>query len=145
MTDFDNELVQPKSWFNRNWKWAVPVGCLSFIGLFVIGSIILGVIGFTKVFTGNNNVTEKAIEIINHDATVTEKLGKNIETDGMFSGNISTTNDTGTANISVPIKGDKGTGRTIIKAEKQFDEWKYEQISVKIDETGEVIEFQKKY
>lgn len=145
MTDFDNELVQPKSWFNRNWKWAVPVGCLSFIGLFVVGAIILGVIGFTKIFSGNNDVTEKAIKIINHDKSVTEKLGDNIETDGMFSGNISTVNDKGNADISVPIKGDKGTGRTMIKAEKLNDEWKYNQISVKIDETGEVIEIEKKY
>lgn len=145
MTDFDNELVKPKSWFSRNWKWAVPLGCFSTIGIFVVALIALGVFGLSKAFSGNNNVTDQAISIINQDTKVKNILGNDIITDGMFSGNISTSNDTGEANISVPIKGSKGTGKALIIAEKEFDKWNYEKIAVQIDETGEVIQIQKIY
>lgn len=144
MTDFDNELVKPKSWFSRNWKWAVPLGCLSTIGLFFV--LLFGGIffGLTKMM-GSNDGTTQAISIINQDPNIKSKLGDNIETDGMFSGNISTSNDTGEMNISVPVKGSKGTGKAIIVAEKEFDKWSYEKIAVQIDETGEVIQIQKQY
>lgn len=144
MTDFDNELVKPKSWFSRNWKWAVPLGCLSTIGLFFVllfGGIFFGV---TKMM-GSNDGKKQAISIINQDPNIKSKLGDNIETNGMFSGNISTSNDTGEMNISVPVKGSKGTGKAIIVAEKEFDKWNYEKIAVQIDETGEVIQIQKQY
>ncbi|MBS7334325.1 MAG: hypothetical protein KIG88_12085 [Weeksellaceae bacterium] len=144
MTDFDNELVKPKSWFNRNWKWAVPLGCLSTIGLFFVllfGGLFFGV---SKMMSSNDGTTQ-AISIINQDQNVKEKLGENIETDGIFSGNISTSNNSGEMNISVPVKGSKGTGTAIIIAEKEFDKWNYEKIAVQIDETGEVIQIQKQY
>ncbi|QTV06755.1 cytochrome c oxidase assembly factor Coa1 family protein [Faecalibacter bovis] len=144
MTDFDNELVKPKSWFNRNWKWAVPLGCLSTIGLFFVllfGGLFFGV---SKMMSSNDGTTQ-AVSIINQDQNVKEKLGENIETDGIFSGNISTSNNTGEMNISVPVKGSKGTGTAIIIAEKEFGKWNYEKIAVQIDETGEVIQIQKQY
>lgn len=58
----------------------------------------------------------------------------------MFSGNISVSNNTGEANIFVPIKGTKGSGTAIIVGQKEFDKWNYEKIAVQVDDTGEVIE-----
>ena len=34
-TQYDNQLVPRGNWFKRNWKWAVPVGCLTFFILFI--------------------------------------------------------------------------------------------------------------
>ena len=34
-TQYDNQLVPRGNWFKRNWKWAVPVGCLTFFILFM--------------------------------------------------------------------------------------------------------------
>lgn len=139
---YDNQLVSKGNWFNRNWKWAVPVGCLSFVIIF-IGLIVGGAFwGFSKI-TSDSDVTKHAISIINHNPEVQQKLGTNIVTDGMFSGSLSVSNDTGDADISVPIKGTKGTGKAIIVAEKEFNKWNYEKIAVQIDETGEVITIEK--
>ena len=139
---FDNQLLPKKSWFKRNWKWVVPVGCLSFVILFT-GLIIGGLFwGFSKI-TSDNDVTKHAINIINQNPEVQQKLGTNIIKDGMFRGNISITNDTGEANVSVPIRGTKGSGTAIIVGEKEFDKWNYEKIIVQIDETGELIQINK--
>ncbi|MGV0922602.1 cytochrome c oxidase assembly factor Coa1 family protein [Empedobacter tilapiae] len=139
---FDNQLLPKKSWFKRNWKWVVPVGCLSFVILFT-GLLIGGLFwGFSKI-TSDNDVTKHAINIINQNPEVQQKLGTNIIKDGMFRGNISITNDTGEANVSVPIRGTKGSGTAIIVGEKEFDKWNYEKIIVQIDETGELIQINK--
>lgn len=120
----------------------VPVGCLSFVILFT-GLIIGGLCwGFSKI-TSDNDVTKHAINIINQNPEVQQKLGTKIIKDGMFRGNISIANDTGEANISVPIRGTKGSGIAIIVGEKEFDKWNYEKIAVQVDETGEVIEINK--
>ncbi|WP_314242519.1 cytochrome c oxidase assembly factor Coa1 family protein [Empedobacter tilapiae] len=120
----------------------VPVGCLSFVILFT-GLIIGGLFwGFSKI-TSDNDVTKHAINIINQNPEVQQKLGTKIIKDGMFRGNISIANDTGEANISVPIRGTKGSGIAIIVGEKEFDKWNYEKIIVQIDETGELIQINK--
>ncbi len=31
---YDNQLLPKESWFKRNWKWIVPIDCLSFVILF---------------------------------------------------------------------------------------------------------------
>ncbi|STE54731.1 cytochrome c oxidase assembly factor Coa1 family protein [Empedobacter falsenii] len=139
---FDNQLLPKESWFKRNWKWVVPVGCLSFVILF-FGLLIGGAFwGFSKL-TSDSDVTKHAINIINQNPEVQQKLGADVKTNGVFTGNISITNDTGEANISVPIKGTKGSGTAIIVGEKEFDKWNYEKIAVQVDETGEVIEINK--
>ncbi|WP_221411861.1 cytochrome c oxidase assembly factor Coa1 family protein, partial [Empedobacter brevis] len=139
---FDNQLLPKENWFKRNWKWVVPIGCLSFIILF-IGLIIGGAFWGISKITSDSDVTKHAINIINQNPEVQQKLGTNIETDGMFRGNISITNNTGEADISVPLKGTKGTGKAIIVGKKEFDKWNYEKIAVQIDETGEVIQINK--
>ena len=110
--------------------------------MFIYYRFVFRLIIWRNIFWFNKN---DAISIINQDPNIKSKLGDNIETDGMFSGNISTSNDTGEMNISVPVKGSKGTGKAIIVAEKEFDKWNYEKIAVQIDETGEVIQIQKQY
>ena len=145
MNNFDNQLVKQESWFTRNWKWALPLGCLSTIGLFVVGIILFGIIGFSKIFNGNNDVTSKAIDLINNEQVIVQQLGSPIDSNGMMQGAISTTNDGGNADISVPLKGPNGTGTMFIKAVKVNDKWNYERIAVQIDKTNEIIEIQKKY
>ena len=138
-TQYDNQLVPRGNWFKRNWKWALPVGCITFFILFIAFIVGGAFWGFSKI-TKDSDVTKHAINIINHNPEIQQKLGTNIETDGMFSGNMSVSNNTGVADISVPIKGSKGSGTAIIVGEKEFDKWKYEKIAVEIDETGEVIQ-----
>ncbi len=136
---YDNQLLPKESWFKRNWKWIVPIDCLSFVILF-FGLLIGGAFwGFSKL-TSDSDVTKHAINIINQNPEVQQKLGTDIKTDGMFSGNISVSNNTGEANIFDPIKGTKGSGTAIIVGQKEFDKWNYEKIAVQVDDTGEVIE-----
>jgi len=66
-------------------------------------------------------------------------LGDNVDTDGMFSGSISIDDEGGNADFTIPLKGDKGKGSLVVKAEKIGGEWTYETLYVLIKDSQEQI------
>ena len=130
-----------KNWWDRNWKWFVPTGCLSILvlfGLFIAG-IFFGVTSIMK----DSDAYKGAMTAAQHNKIVIEKLGNPIESDGMVSGSINVNNDTGNCDIQIPIKGPKGTGTLFVVATKR-GKWKYEELSVYIKATEEEIDLLKK-
>ncbi len=132
------EVQNQKSWWGRNWPWVLPVGgCLTVILLLVfgVGAIFFGVSNALK----NSTPYEYAVELASNHPEVIATLGDDIETDGMFSGNISLNNGAGEADLKIPIKGYKGKGTLVVLGEKYDDEWIYEELYVLIKENGEKI------
>ncbi|MDY8135065.1 cytochrome c oxidase assembly factor Coa1 family protein [Aquimarina sp. 2201CG5-10] len=128
-----------KSWFARNWGWAVPVGgCLTIIILFFVflGSVIFGV---SELMTGSDPYNE-GLAKAQQDDYIIELLGEPIETDGIMQGELSFKNNTGKANISIPIKGPEGKAKVYVVGTKQNDEWDYSEMYVIIKETDEQID-----
>ncbi|MFH6957482.1 cytochrome c oxidase assembly factor Coa1 family protein [Flavobacterium aquidurense] len=138
----DDYVEVRKSWWERNWKWFVPTGCVSLLLIFVlfIASIFFGV---TSMMT-NSDVYKEAMIKANLNKVVTEKLGSPIEDDGMTSGSINTTNgDRGSCNLQIPIKGPKGQATLFVVAEKKGT-WQYSEMTVVIKTTKEEIDLLKK-
>lgn len=132
------EEQQHKSWFKRNWKWAVPVGgCLTLIILGVLGIFSL-IFGVTKMFTSSEPY-EYAMEHAKNNPEVINILGAPIESDGIINGNISLRNNDGEADFSIPIKGSSGEGNIIVVAEKKDGTWFYEKLYVQIKSNQEQI------
>lgn len=131
--------IQQKSWFARNWGWAVPVGgCLTLIVLFFIflGSLVFGV---SELIT-ESAPYQDALFKVNEDEYVVSILGEPIETNGIMNGSLSYKNNTGSADISIPIKGPKGEAQLYVVGTKQNDQWTYKEMYVIIDETDEQID-----
>ncbi|MDR7212113.1 cytochrome c oxidase assembly factor Coa1 family protein [Flavobacterium piscis] len=130
-----------KNWWDRNWKWLVPTGCLSLLilfGLFIAG-IFFGVTSMIK----ESDAYKGAMTEVQHNKVVIEKLGSPIEPDGITSGSINVSGSKGNCDLQIPIKGSKGTGVLFVVAEKRGD-WKYNEMSVYIDATKEEIDLLKK-
>jgi hypothetical protein len=133
----DNYTEVRKNWWERNWKWFVPTGCLSLLvlfGLFIAG-IFFGVTSMMK----DSDAYKEAMVMVQHDKLVNAKLGSPIEADGMVNGNINISNDTGNCNLQIPIKGSKGKGTVFVVAEKR-GKWTYSEISVYVAATKEQID-----
>ncbi len=131
--------IQQKSWFARNWGWAIPVGgCLTLIVLFFVflGSLIFGV---SELIT-ESAPYQDALFKVNEDEYVINILGEPIETNGIMNGSLSYKNNTGSADISIPIKGPKGEAQLYVIGTKQNDQWTYKEMYVIIDETDEQID-----
>lgn len=136
-----NELIVRKSWWDRNWKWLIPTGCLSLLILLClfIAGIFFGVTSMMK----ESDVYKEVMTEVQHNKIIIEKLGSPIEEEGMASGNISLSNDTGNCDLQIPIKGSKGEGTIFVVAQKRGN-WKYSVKSVYIVATKEKIDLLKK-
>lgn len=136
----DDYVEVRKSWWERNWKWFVPTGCVSLLLIFIvfIASIFFGVTSMMK----DSDAYKGAMNEVQKNKLVIEKLGSPIEDDGMTSGSINMINDGGNCNLQIPIKGPKGKGTVFVVAEKRGT-WKYSEMSVFITATKEEIDLLK--
>jgi len=84
-----------------------------------------------------------AMKEVQQNEIVKQKLGTPIETDGMVSGSINVSNNTGNCDLQIPIKGSKGKGTLFVIAVKK-GEWKYNELSVYVNATDEEIDLLEK-
>jgi hypothetical protein len=120
--EYDNTTIQ-KNWWQRNWKWVVPSGCLGMlvvVGLF-FGAIFYGVTSVMKSSDVYKETMAKAVQ----NPIIKAKLGSPIEANGMLSGSIQTTNYSGDADIHIPIKGSHAEGVIHVIATKENNIWTY--------------------
>lgn len=131
-------MEEQKSWFSRNWVWAIPgCGCVGVILLFVFGAgaAFFGIKNFVKNATPYEYAVEQAI----NNPEVLQLLGDPVETDGVMSGNVSIQNESGSANFTVPLKGSLGTGTLVVVAERFDGEWVYEDLVVIVNDSQNEI------
>lgn len=141
MTD-SNELIEDKrNWWNRNWKWFVPTGCMSLIVLFAL--FLFGVFFEVTSIIKDSDAYIESMELVQHNKILIEKLGSPIETDGMVSGTVSAVNNVRKCDVQVPLKGPKGKATLFVVGEKR-GKWKYSEMSVYIEKTDEKIDLLKK-
>jgi Cytochrome oxidase complex assembly protein 1 len=117
-----------RSWWSRNWKWVVPVGCLVPLlgcgGLIAVGMVIVfGAIRSSDVYT-------EAMARAKADKQVQAQLGEPIEAGWMTTGNINLTNDTGTADLTIPLTGPKKSATLHAVATKAAGKWEYTTLDV---------------
>ncbi len=133
-------MTQParRTWWDRNWKWFVPVGCLSVLALLagfvaVVGSIVIGAMRSSDAY-------EHAVAEARKSAEVAEALGRPLR-EGLFvSGSIDVKGPSGTASLAIPLSGPKGKGTVYVEATKSAGEWKYSTLLVRVDGSEERID-----
>ncbi len=132
----ENHVAEP-GWFSRNWKWAVPLGCLGTIVMFVgfIAAIFMVVMGAMRTSDAYQIAMSSARE---HPAVI-DALGEPIEVGWFVSGNINVNGASGEANLSVPLNGPRGSGTLYIVADKVAGEWIFERMEVAFADSGERV------
>lgn len=136
-----NDRPHP-GWWSRNWKWFVPTGCLSLIllaGLLLFGVIALGVKGVSSLM-GSSEPVRHAVTLAEANPAAVAALGTPIQPGMMMNGSLQTSNDSGHADLSIPLKGPKGEGRVYIKGDREVGRWSYSLIELSIDASGERID-----
>jgi hypothetical protein len=125
---------QQRSWWGRNWKWVVPVGCLTPVVLCggfitVIVAIVFGALKSTEPY-------KAALIRAQASPAVQAALGQPVEADFLVTGNVrmNTANgvESGTAELSFPIHGPNGSGTVEVSAKKATGKWTYSRMRVVI-------------
>jgi hypothetical protein len=125
------------NWWKRNWKWFVPLGCLSMAMLFVIfvGSIVVIVFSAIK----SSDVYKDALTRAKAHPAVIETLGSPIKEGFLVSGNTNVNGASGEANLSIPVSGPKGDGTLYVAATKSLGRWNYSGLVLEIAQTHQRI------
>jgi hypothetical protein len=120
----------PRNWWQRNWKWVVPAGCLSFLALFAF--LFFTVFRHTDVF-------REAIARAEANPQVRAELGEPIREGWWVMGRIKMTGPSGYANLSIPLKGSRKDGTLYVVARKSAGRWTYSTLEVAVEERQERI------
>ncbi|HEU0175357.1 MAG TPA: cytochrome c oxidase assembly factor Coa1 family protein [Blastocatellia bacterium] len=120
-----------KGWFGRNWKWFVPTGCLSIV-IMIVAVAAAGlyfVIGTIK----SSDVYQEALAKARSNTVVVRELGEPIEAGWRISGTINVSNDSGNADVRIPVSGPKKSGAVYAKAIKMQGKWDFSALEVEIE------------
>lgn len=121
----------PANWWERNWKWVVPVGVV--VGVAAIAGFVVAILlAVSGMFTHSEPYRE-ALARARADARVVEAFGEPIEPGWGISGNINLNGPSGHADFSVPLRGASGRGTLYVTAEKETGRWHYKALEVAID------------
>lgn len=131
-------LSPAPNWWQRNWKWFVPVGCLSIVLLFVAfaGSVVLIVFSAVK----STGVYKDALTRAKAHPAVIEALGSPVTDGFLVSGNTNVNGAAGETNLSIPVSGPKGKGTIYVAATKSLGQWNYSGLTFEIAKTHQRID-----
>ena len=126
------------NWWQRNWKWFVPTGCITILVLIALfgATIFLGVSAAMK----SSDAYQIAVAKAKADPRVIAALGTPIK-EGMFtSGTTNVSGGSGQADLSIPLSGPKAKGTLYAVATKSAGAWTYSKLVVRVEGTGENID-----
>lgn len=120
----------PSSWLGRNWKWVVPVGCLSMlvVGLVLVAAMSYFMFGLIK----HAEPYQHALSAAQTDSALVQVLGAPIQPGLTVKGGIHLTGDDGTADFSFPVHGPKGEATVFVAARRVRAHWQYEVIEADV-------------
>jgi Cytochrome oxidase complex assembly protein 1 len=137
-------MDQPPSrtWWRRNWKWVVPVGCLTPLLLCgglttLIFFLVFGTIKSSDVYT-------EALARAKANEEVKALLGEPIEAGFWVSGSFEVSGPSGKADLAIPISGPKGSATLYAVATKTGGGWQYSTLEVAPQDAGARIDLRSK-
>src|SRR4051795_9689338 len=100
---------QRKGWWGRNWKWTLPVGCLT--PILVCGGGLALIVGVVFGSIRSSDVYKEAVAQARSSPAVVTALGSPVETGMLLSGRINVNGSSGDADLAIPIHGPRGRGK----------------------------------
>lgn len=130
---------EERSWFERNWLWAVPLlGCLSVLVLPMC--VCGGCMGaLCATMRGQTSVMMDGVTRATTHPEVIAALGEPVRPSVPKNTQMRQNDDVGFIDVHVPLEGPKGTGVLHIVASGKDDAWTFQVLDVTIDADGRVI------
>jgi len=132
------EMPPQPSWWGRNWKWVVPVGCLT--PLIVCGGLISLIVMLVFGVLRNSEVYEQSLARVQGHPEVQAALGTPLEPGLLVTGSINITGSSGHAEISYPVAGPRGSATVHAAADLTAGTWVFTSIVVEPDDGAGAIE-----
>lgn len=127
-----------RNWWERNWKWFVPTGCLTLVAIFAAFVFCIVLFVFSAIKSSDAYAT--AFNRAKSDRRVVAALGTPIEEQWYVLGSTHVSGGSGEADLSIPISGPKGKATIYAKATKSAGKWSYSDLQVRVAATDELID-----
>jgi hypothetical protein len=111
------------NWWNRNWKWAVPVGCL--VPILLGSGIVLLILTLVFGALKSSDPYTQALAAARANSEVKALLGEPIQPGFWVSGNFQVNGSSGNADFSIPLSGPKGSATVYATARKAAGRWEF--------------------
>jgi hypothetical protein len=131
-------IAVPPNWFHRNWIWVVSVA--SALGLAVFGGFVFAVFLFVMRMMHSFGAYQEAMTRARQDPALIAAIGTPIEEGLWVSGKISENNQTGRADLTIPLSGPQGRATLHLRASKSGGAWKFSDLRAKVDATNQRID-----
>lgn len=118
------------SWFKRNWKWFVPAVSLAAIVLML--AFVAAVFGLVEASFQSSGAYTQALTRAQANPQVSGRIGLPLKPGWFATGSISINNDSGSADLVIPISGPKGKGEIYAVATKTAGIWHYKTLVVEV-------------
>jgi hypothetical protein len=128
----------PRNWWQRNWKWVVPTGCLTLLVLFAL--FVVGIVGVAFRAMKSTDVVREAVARAEASPEVRNALGEPVREGWYLTGNIQVNGPSGEADIAIPLKGSQRDGTLYVVAGKSAGRWSYETLEVAVEGREERID-----
>ncbi|WP_052517903.1 cytochrome c oxidase assembly factor Coa1 family protein [Archangium violaceum] len=133
-TTTEGQLVPQPGWWSRNWKWAVPSGCLGLLlSCGCLGALLFSATAWQSL--RGTGVLVDAVTQAKQSLEVREALGEPIESSAIPQQyNMYTGNDGSSARFAVGVKGPKASGTLYGEGHKKDGEeaWTFTTLKVEI-------------
>ena len=127
-----------RGWWGRNWFWVVPVGCLVPLVCCCGGPALIGV-GVMAGIKASDPYKE-AVARAQQSPAVQDALGTPIQVGLLVQGNLKVENETGEADLTIPLSGPKGSGTLHVVGSKTAGRWTYTAMAVDVPGSGDHID-----
>ncbi|MCD9006149.1 cytochrome c oxidase assembly factor 1 family protein [Luteimonas sp. XNQY3] len=119
----------PRGWWQRHWKWALPVTVLTFVALVVafVAIVLFAVRGSLM----RSDVYADAMARARAHPELVATIGEPITPGFMPVGSVSTSTEdggSGRADLVIGIEGPRGQGRLIATADRRLGAWTWESL-----------------
>jgi hypothetical protein len=113
----------------------IAIGCgtclfLPFVFLLFGGLAMFGVLGEAANPLTNNDAYRMALHALRRDSKAAALLGDDIKASGFVGGNVNFHNQSGQAELTIPVRGSRGSGSLQLKAEKRDGIWHFEKLKL---------------
>lgn len=126
------------NWWDRNWKWFLPVSIFSLITL--LAAFVVAIVLFVSSMMHSSGAYTGAVMQARSSSRVQQLLGQPIEEGFLPIGNIKVNGPSGHANLAIPLHGPKGKATLFVEANKAAGQWKFKTLVVKLRDTGERVD-----
>ncbi len=132
------EPERPRSWWERNWKWFVPVGCATL--LLLVAAAVAALFALILGAVRSSDAYAQGLARARGDCEVQRALGAPVAPGWWVGGSVNVTGPSGNADLSIPLRGSTGSGTLYLTATKAAGRWSFAVLEVEVAGRAERID-----